>query len=117
MIIGLSCAIEAQSVPPTTGRQPPWLHLEAATLDPTRGRLVVFGGTGRSEAGQWHGGDSGDLWEWDGAEWHLIAHDTGPGPRRGHSMGYDQNRKLVILFGGARSRPSPEKGIEMLCDT
>ena len=38
----------------------------------------------------------------DGNEWLQIA-DTGPSPRAGHSMTYDETRKKTVLFGGMNS--------------
>lgn len=40
-----------------------------------------------------------DTWEWDGIKWALVA-NSGPDPRHGHTMAYDNVRKKVVLFGG-----------------
>ncbi|MBK8268137.1 MAG: hypothetical protein IPK83_07440 [Planctomycetes bacterium] len=43
-----------------------------------------------------------ETWEFDGASWTQIA-VTGPAPRYGHSMTYDADRGVVLLFGGNAS--------------
>jgi hypothetical protein len=41
----------------------------------------------------------GDTWEWDGATWRMRS-DTGPVPRSGVAMAYDERSRRVVLFGG-----------------
>ncbi len=67
----------------------------SGVFDSARGRLVFFGGEGPGG----HAEPFADTWEWDGAEWHLMA-TTGPQARGGHAMAYDSNRQRVVLFGG-----------------
>lgn len=51
--------------------------------------------------GGWDGATRfGDTWEWDGHEWSLRA-QSGPLPRYGHVMVYDESRGMVILNGGS----------------
>jgi hypothetical protein len=70
----------------------PWLPDYAKlAYDSTRDRVVLFGprgGTGPSQT-----------WEWDGASWALMS-STGPSPRNGHTLTYDQSRQRTILHGG-----------------
>jgi hypothetical protein len=40
-----------------------------------------------------------DTWTWDGHTWKLAA-ETGPDPRYGHRMVFDEAREEVVLFGG-----------------
>lgn len=60
-----------------------------------RARVVLFGGfdlgSGR--------GVTAETWEWDGRAWELRA-TSGPNPRMFHSMAYDSNRSMTVLFGG-----------------
>lgn len=63
--------------------------------DPTRGKLVLFGGL----VG---GKPAGDTWEWDGSLWTQVA-DMGPPARAFHGMGYDAAGNRVLLFGGSAS--------------
>jgi hypothetical protein len=65
----------------------------AATYDPARGRVVLFGGTALAN------GSFADTWEWDGTDWSQVE-DTGPDARSGHHLAFDANRSRVVLFGG-----------------
>ena len=73
---------------------PPSREAAAMTYDPTRGRVVLFGG----EAGG-SGTINGlsDLWEWDGTDWTEITAASGPNARAGVLTGYMP--KLGVLFG------------------
>jgi hypothetical protein len=44
---------------------PPARSMHALAYDPTRGRLVLFGGLGQA-------GPLDDLWEWDGERWSAV---------------------------------------------
>jgi hypothetical protein len=41
----------------------------------------------------------GDTWEWSGAAWTLRA-QSGPVPRSGVAMAYDERLRRTVLFGG-----------------
>lgn len=44
------------------------------------------------------------LWALDGSGWRAVqAEGPGPGPRAGHQMVWDPERKRVLLFGGLLS--------------
>jgi hypothetical protein len=62
--------------------------------DPTRERVVMFGGAGES-------GLLGDTWEWDGANWSERTPAIGPRARFSHAMTFDSTRGRVVVFGGA----------------
>ena len=70
------------------------------SYDMARGVTVLFGG--RS-----NGVDNGDTWEWNGAEWTHRS-DSGPSPRRLHTMCFDTVRGLTVLFGGLANGYSNE---------
>lgn len=76
-------------VPPTS---PLARSFSAMAYDPSRGRVVLFGG--RAE-----GQDLADTWEWDGSTWHEVT-PVGPSPsaRAEHAMVFHEGR--VLLFGG-----------------
>jgi hypothetical protein len=77
----------------------------AMASDPTRQRVVLFGGgTIDVQAGANHG--LGDTWEWDGAQWTQLA-DTGPSARLDARMAYDADDANLILFGGVGDDPAP----------
>jgi hypothetical protein len=77
--------------------------------DAARGRVLLFGGnrvlfgpTPRSASTL-----LGDLWEWDGRRWRLLA-DTqqdAPAPRAESVMTYDSVRERIVLFGGYTISP------------
>jgi hypothetical protein len=64
-------------------------------FDSKRGRVVSFGGRSVEDNHFF-----GDTWEWDGSYWTQLD-DVGPAPRIGHSMTYDADRQVTLLFGGA----------------
>ena len=68
------------------------------TYDAARGRVVLFGGTGFSDAAL------GDLWEWDGQRWTPITW-AGEGPEAVAypALGYDRRRGRVVLYGGRQT--------------
>lgn len=70
----------------------------AIAYDEHRDRLVLFGGSGSAGPRPWFVSD--ETWEWDGARWRRREPVVRPPAREGHSMAYDQTRKMVILFGG-----------------
>lgn len=63
--------------------------------DQVRGNVVLFGGALDS------GGQTNELWEWDGQSWSPVDQgETIPSPRSNVIMAYDENRKRGILYGG-----------------
>lgn len=89
--IGMECAWVKVDVD-----GPPARHSPGMAYDSRRKVVVLFGGiTGRTRSAVLYG----DTWEWDGEEWRLVA-TTGPTPRLGHAMVYDEARGVVVLFGG-----------------
>jgi hypothetical protein len=67
-------------------------------FDATRGRVVLFGGSKGPwpfQVTQWS-----DVWEFDGNRWLLDSSLTGPAKRSGACLGYDSERKELLLFGG-----------------
>jgi hypothetical protein len=95
---------------------PPALHGEQLAYDVARGRLVVFGGAATTDGGKSYV-EMFDTWEWDGTRWRkTVSPERGPGSRFGHSMGYDPERRMIVMFGGRRSGPRGE-AVPRLCDT
>src|SRR5262249_19019720 len=68
----------------------------AMAYDTGRGVTVLFGGQDCCSGGAVF---LSDTWEWDGVAWMLRATD-GPSPRAWHSMAYDSERGVTVLFGG-----------------
>ena len=78
------------------GINPPARNGHGLVYDPHKNITVLYGGwtkTGERKLG--------DMWQWDGSQWHEIKM-TGetPGKRGGHGMVYDLSRKKIVLFGG-----------------
>lgn len=67
----------------------------AMCYDATRARTVLFGGTDAAAPFDL----LGDTWEWDGLAWTLVA-TSGPSPRTGHVLAYDEVHQRAVLFGG-----------------
>jgi len=74
-------------------------YMHALAYDRGRERIVLFGGVTWSAPDGGPEGSLGDTWEWDGVYWTQLA-DTGPAPRAGMAMVYDDARERVVLFGG-----------------
>jgi hypothetical protein len=67
----------------------------AMAYDPSRRKLVLFGGASVSS------GALADTWEFDGAQWLQRHPANSPSPRYAHAMFYDPARARVVLFGGS----------------
>lgn len=68
--------------------------------DPSRRRLVVFGGYSTTNGAV---DRLGDTWEFGDGRWMRVAGD-GPDPRHGAAMAYDPESREVVLFGGNGAR-------------
>lgn len=79
---------------PSTTPVPPGRFDHTLIFDPTRRRLVVFGG--RSA------GSLGDTWVFDlgSRSWREARTSPSPPARHGHTALYDAPRRRVIIFGG-----------------
>ena len=79
----------------TDNAPPPMTHHSMA-YDFARGRVVLFGGRSNGEL-------LGELWEWDGNEWHEITQSNdpslGPAQRARHILASADDG--VLLFGGS----------------
>lgn len=63
-------------------------------FDTRRQRVVLHGGTNRRLAAFY-----GDMWEWDGAAWTLVADAITP-PRGEHALAFDEMRNQLVMFAG-----------------
>jgi hypothetical protein len=74
----------------------------AMAYDRRRGVTVLFGG--EHAGGDCDGGGAlcpAIVWEWNGSAWRAIpTAGAGPEPRQGHAMTWDDERGVVVLFGG-----------------
>jgi hypothetical protein len=66
--------------------------------DPTRGRVVLFGGASLDSQG--FTVFLNDQWEWDGASWTQVTPAVRPAARSGHGMALDVARGKLVVFGG-----------------
>lgn len=117
--LGAMCLIGGDDAGPDRPREEPWLwngrtwtmrrmadgpgvtSLVAATSDPERKSVLVFGGF--SVLGQHrYGPPMGELWELT-AEGAWRPHHGGgpePGPRHHHAAAFDSARGRLVLYGG-----------------
>ena len=76
----------------------------AMAYDRRRGRVVLFGGYVRTPDGRTR---LGDTWEWDGERWEeKVA--SGPPPRNGGALAFDERRGRLVLSGGPPAFVTPE---------
>lgn len=66
----------------------------ACAEDPSRRRLLLFGG----EAGS---NQFADTWAFDGVQWQQLQLATAPPARSGAAMAYDARRDRIVLHGGS----------------
>ena len=67
----------------------------AMAFDSRRNVVILFGGYDRSIRGY-----PNDTWVWDGSTWTQKNLETKPSGRMFHSMAYNSDRNVVVLFGG-----------------
>jgi Galactose oxidase, central domain len=72
-------------------------HRTAFAHDARRSQSVLFGGQGRQ-------GNKflmlGDTWIYASGQWQQLKTSSGPTPRCGHALVYDEESGLTVLFGG-----------------
>jgi hypothetical protein len=70
-----------------------------AAFDTKRNKLVLFGGAaGYIGDNQWD--YKNDTWEWDGGTWIRMPSKVNPPSRLDHAVAYDEERGVVVMFGG-----------------
>jgi len=74
-------------------KSPPATMLHSMTFDPSRNRVVMFGGASGAH-------DVADTWEYDGRSWFPIATGTFPDAREALALAYDPSAQRVLLWGG-----------------
>jgi hypothetical protein len=90
----------------SAGTNPPARAGFGMAFDPSRGRLVLFGGCDRFDTNLLCASFLDDTWEFDGDSWVEASPGGGrPAARYAHTMAFDSVRGRVVLFGG-----SPETG-------
>lgn len=102
MVGGVLLSIQKPSfgwVPLEVKNNPGPLQDGEVTYDSKRNKIVLFGGaSGYIGDNQWD--YLNDTWEWDGKTWTKMSSDVYPPARLDHAIAYDENRKVVVLFGG-----------------
>ncbi len=80
----------------------PGKRVSARVVYDTRaGKALLFGGGSEWLGNAWN--VHNDLWAWDGSDWSQIVPqdpEKVPAARRGHGMAYDEQRGVLVLFGG-----------------
>lgn len=81
-----------------TALTPPAVRRGGMTWDPSRQRVVRFGGLA---------GDItvADLWAWDGTQWTEIKTPNWPPTRELAGLTWDSARQRLFLFGGSTPNP------------
>lgn len=76
----------------------PLFEAEVA-YDTTHNELVMFGGVSDYLGnGRWD--FKSETWVWDGNGWFNVYPTIYPSGRVKHAMAFDENREVVVLFGG-----------------
>lgn len=84
----------------TPAQSPSPRHDHTMTHDSVRDRILLFGGSGA-------GGDSDELWFWNGTSWQqrfpsAVPPNTAPPPSSGRTMAFDSGRaKATLPMGSA----------------
>lgn len=68
--------------------------------DTRAGRMLLFGGTTRFDAGTKKSYELNDTWEWNTIRWLQRFPEHVPPGRGAHVMVYDSNRLRAVIFGG-----------------
>ena len=79
---------------------PPPRYGAAMAYDSTRHQVVLFGGEGPVTNVYGPVPNLNDTWTWDGTTWTQRLPQSSPPARSGHSMAFDSDRGVVVLFGG-----------------
>jgi hypothetical protein len=92
----------------TPAQSPPrrWQH--KMDYDPARGVVVMTGGYGNPQCGQYCASHLNDVWEYDGDTWTQRQPSTSlPAVREGAGFAYDSQRQRFVMQGGSGSTPFP----------
>lgn len=102
MVGGVLLSVQKPSfgwVPLEVKNKPDPLQDGEVTYDTKRNKIILFGGAlGYLGDNQWD--YVNDTWEWDGETWSKMNSDIYPPARLDHAIAYDENRNVVVLFGG-----------------
>jgi hypothetical protein len=82
----------------TPAVQPPARHSAAMAYDPTRRKIVLFGGC--VDVGAGCATKLNDTWTWDGITWKQESPNASPAGRGGAAMALDLISGNIMLFGG-----------------
>ena len=81
------------------------VELPRMTVDPTNGRIIVFGG--RALEGARRGGLSNRTWQLASGGWWWLRSQNLPEARIGHSLDYDTDSGVAVMFGGTTDTYEP----------
>ncbi len=87
------------------GSRPTGRRRHSMAYDSRRGVVVLFGGLYTN----FPTFALGDTWEWNGSAW-TQRHVAGPTPRMDAAMTFDEDRGVVVLFGGMRESTREQFG-------
>ncbi|MCU0867311.1 MAG: hypothetical protein MUC36_26305, partial [Planctomycetes bacterium] len=86
----------------TPTQSPPrrWQH--KMDYDPARGVVVMTGGYGNPQCGQYCASHLNDVWEYDGVTWtQRVPSPLSPPVREGAGFAYDSQRQRFVMQGGS----------------
>ncbi|MBM3124910.1 MAG: hypothetical protein FJZ87_07510 [Chloroflexi bacterium] len=85
-------------VPVDVKHKPGPLSEARVAYDTKNNELVLFGGVSGYLGNRWD--YKSDTWVWDGKRWLNVYPSIFPSGRVNHAMAYDENRGMVVMFGG-----------------
>ena len=92
---GDTLQVEASRAWRAASVQLPALNKMAMAADPSSGRIHAF--AGRTRGGQPRNG----MWVWEGNGWRQVQQSQPwPAARFGHDMVWDEDRGVLVMFGG-----------------
>jgi cysteine-rich repeat protein len=97
---GCSSTCEVEALTWTELGVAPTVPKRATAYDPTRQRLVSFGGCCGIA-----GAADDATWEWDGASWQRVVTANAPTPRVDTALAFDPRAQRILLFGGDAGGP------------
>ncbi|HEX8617520.1 MAG TPA: kelch repeat-containing protein [Thermoanaerobaculia bacterium] len=106
----------AQRFPRTT---PPARSVHAMTNDDDTGRVFMFGGRQEPTDPDTDATFLSDLWVWENDNWTRVDEQSAerPSPRQYPGLSYDEDRDVIVLYGGQLYGGEDGKSIVSTYDT
>ena len=75
------------------------LAFSAVAYNKNSDYAILFGGAYIDENSQYI--KSSETWKWDSTKWEQIPTNNVPPAREKHAMAYDEERDVIVMFGGS----------------